>query len=472
VTHSLNFRLIASFALVIVVIIGTVFFFTYRTTRGEINRIEERLQTAQDRRIQTDMVRYHQFTGTWNGIQPQVVQMGQLYNARIILTDNAGVVLADSDVKLIGTTYTSKIPGRALIATTGVNSVFGSANEQIGVDLTPVVVMETTGILYITHESSTDINRTSLQIAYKTIGRFFLWGGLLAIVIAVILAFFLSRRILSPVKALTNATREFGKGNFLHRVDTIDEGEMGELARSFNTMADDLERNERLRRNMVADIAHELRTPLSNLRGYLEAASDGLVKLDETTIRSLNEEASSLSRLVNDLQELSLVDAGELKLIFQPEDVTRLIGETITMLQAKTAAKNINVSTKLPEHLSEVNIDSHRIKQVLYNLLDNAVAHTGADGRIAVNAWQEGDYLFISVADTGEGIPAKDLPMIFERFYRVDKSRARATGGTGLGLTIAKRLVEAHGGTIEVRSVLGQGTTFTFSLPVSNDETI
>jgi two-component system sensor histidine kinase BaeS len=311
-----------------------------------------------------------------------------------------------------------------------------------------------------------------LQLTYKTIGRFFLWGGLLAVAIALILTFLLSRRILAPVKALTSATREFGKGNFSHRVDFKDEGEMGELARSFNAMADDLERNERLRRNMVADIAHELRTPLSNLRGYLEAASDGLVKLDEATVHSLTEEASSLSRLVNDLQELSLADAGELKLVFQPEDISRLITETVTVLQAKASAKNIEISTDLPAELPEVNIDSHRIKQVLYNLMDNAVAHTGPEGRITVTARQEEDFLNISVADTGEGIPAEDLPMIFERFYRVDKSRTRATGGTGLGLTIAKRLVEAHGGRIDVRSRPGKGTTFTFSLPVSNDLTI
>ncbi len=231
-------------------------------------------------------------------------------------------------------------------------------------------------------------------------------------------------------------------------------------------MADNLEHTERLRRNMVADVAHELRTPLSNLKGYLEAISDGVVKPDEATISSLNEEASSLSRLVEDLQELSLADAGELKMIVQPEDISRLIKETVTALQPKAAAKDIALSADLPAILPPVNIDSHRIKQVLNNLLDNALAHTGKEGRINVTAREQDDKVYISVADTGEGIPPEDLPMIFERFYRVDKSRARATGGSGLGLTIAKRLVEAHGGTIEVKSIQGQGSTFTFSLPI------
>jgi signal transduction histidine kinase len=288
----------------------------------------------------------------------------------------------------------------------------------------------------------------------------------MAVAIAIILTFLLSRRILSPVKALTTATRQFGKGDFSQRVTYEGKGELGELANSFNSMADNLENTQRLRRNMVADVAHELRTPLSNLKGYLEAISDGVVQPDEATIHSLNEEAVSLSHLVEDLQELSLSDAGELKMTAQPEDISRLIKETVTAIQPKAAAKNLTITADLPATISPVNIDSHRIKQVLYNLLDNAIAHTPKDGKITVTACEQEGMVFVSVADTGEGIPAEDLPMIFERFYRVDKSRARATGGSGLGLTIAKRLVEAHGGTIKAESQAGNGSTFTFTLPI------
>lgn len=473
-THSLTFRLMASFALVIIVVLGTVFFFTYQTTRGEISRIGERLQTAQDRRVETELARYYQFAKTWDGVQPQLVQWSNLYNLRIILTDNAGIVLADSDGKLTGTQYTSKEPGQPVITYTPRSGGFlrvGQATAAPDQTAAPVMGANAAGILYLIHGDTANINRASLQITYNTIGRFFLWGSLLAVAIALLLTFILSRRILAPVKALASATREFGKGDFSHRVDFKDRGEMGELSRSFNAMADDLERNERLRRNMVADVAHELRTPLSNLRGYLEAISDGLVKPDEAGIHSLSEEVSSLSRLIDDLQELSLADAGELRLIFQPEDISRLIRETVTALQAKAAAKDLTMSASLPATLPEVNIDAHRIKQVLYNLLDNAVAHTGPEGRITVTAWEEEDRVNVSVADTGEGIPAEDLPLIFERFYRVDKSRTRSTGGTGLGLTIVKRLVEAHGGRIDVRSKPGQGATFTLSVPVSKNVT-
>jgi two-component system sensor histidine kinase BaeS len=288
-----------------------------------------------------------------------------------------------------------------------------------------------------------------------------------AIAIAFLLTFFLSRHILAPVKSLISATRQFGKGDFSRRVAPQDKGELGELAQSFNSMAADLERTERLRRNMVADVAHELRTPLSNLKGYLEAISDGLVAPDEKTIRSLNEEAASLSRLVDDLQELSLADAGEIKLVRQPADITGLIQDAAAGMRAKAEARGLMLMEDLPKALPAVKIDSQRIRQVLSNLLENAVAHTDKGGRITVGARERGDRIEVSVADTGEGIPAKDLPLIFERFYRVDRSRARKTGGSGLGLTIAKRLVEAHGGTIEVRSEPGKGSTFTFTLPIS-----
>ncbi len=444
--HSLNFRLLAAFGLVIIVIIGSVFFFTYRTTHGEISRFGERVESMQDKRVELELSRYYQMMRTWDGIQPFVVQWGNLYGRRIVLADNEGTVVADSEETLLGSLCTDASPGQPM---------------------TPMMGTGTIGLLRISHGESPDINRAALQITYGTIGRFFLWAGLLAVAIALLLTFFLSRRILAPVKALGDAAREYGKGNFSRRVDSKGKGEVGELARSFNSMAENLEHTERLRRNMVADVAHELRTPLSNLTGYLEAIDDGVIKSDKNTIRSLNEEASTLSRLIDDLHELSLADAGELKLVTRPEDISRLIKETVTALQSKAAAKGLTISADLPDGIPEVKIDSHRIRQVLHNLLVNAVAHTGKEGRITVTARHREDRLYISVTDTGEGIPAEDLPMIFERFYRVDKSRARATGGTGLGLTIAKRLVEAHGGTIDAESQPGQGSTFTFTLPVS-----
>ncbi len=446
--HSLNTRLLAAFTFIIIVIMGTVFFFTYLTTRQEIGRFGERFEALQDARVEMELSRYFLFSRSWDGVQPLVVQWGNLYGHRIILTDNQGIVVADSDTTLLGTTYESDTPGYRMRPMAGMG--------------------QPTGVLYVIHGELPDINRAALQIANATIGRFFLWGGLLAIIIAILLTFLLSRRILAPVKALSQAARQFGKGDFSQRVESADKGELGELATSFNSMAEDLERTERLRRNMVADIAHELRTPLSNLNGYLEAIRDGVIQPEEATIASLNEEAATLARLVEDLQEISISDAGELNLIFQPDDVGRLVRETTNGLQAKATAKGLTINVDISEDLPQANIDSHRIRQVLNNLLENAIAHTASGGRITVTARQREGRIYVSVADNGEGIPAEDLPNIFERFYRVDKSRSRATGGSGLGLTIARRIVEAHGGRIEVESQMGYGSIFTFDIPMLN----
>jgi len=444
VIHSLHFRLLAAFALVIIVTIGSVFFFTYHTTRSEISRFGERMEQMRARRVEFQLASHYYHQRGWEGIQPLVAQWGNFYGQRIILTDNAGVVVADSDGELLGEPYTPDEPGRPMA---------------------PPWETGTIGILHISPGLPPPADFASLAIVYRSIGRFFLWGGLLAIAIALILTFIFSRRILAPVKALTHAARRLGKGDFSQRVHSRSKGEMGELARSFNSMADDLERAEQLRRNMVADVAHELRTPLSNLSGYLEAIRDGVIKPDADAIRSLNEEASLLSRLVDDLQELSLADAGELKLICQKEDIPGLIRQAVATLQTQASARGLTISASLPDKLPPVSIDSHRIRQVLRILLENAVAHTRQGDSITVTACQQDAQVKISVADTGEGIPAEDLPKIFERFCRVDKSRTRATGGSGLGLTIAKRLVEAHGGKIEVESEPGKGSTFTVFLP-------
>jgi len=443
VRHRLLFRLLMAFAIVIVVTIGSIFFFIYQTTRSEIRQLEERTENMQAGRIEFELSRYYQLQRSWEGIQPFVEQWGNLYGWQIILTDTQGMVVADSQGELLGEQYHPDSPGRLVSPPWGEGDI---------------------GTLYFSR-GAPGVDIASLSILYNAVGRFFLWGGLVAVAIALLLTFFLSRLILAPVKALTSAAERVGRGDFSQRVKTKDKGELGDLAQAFNSMSNDLERAEKLRQNMVADIAHELRTPLSNVQGYLEALRDGVIKPDAETIRSLSEEATLLSRLVDDLQELSLAEAGELKLNCQTENIAELINQTVTAVRGQPAAKKISVSIDLPDKLPPVNIDSHRISQVLRNLLENAVAHTAKGGSITVAAKQQGNWVEVSVTDNGEGIPAEDLPNIFERFYRVDKSRARATGGSGLGLTIAKRLVEAHGGKIEAQSELGKGSRFTFTLP-------
>jgi len=446
-TSRLQFRLLAAFSLVILVTIGAVFFFINQVTQGEIRRFGERIDQMRAGRMEMELVGHYFQRDDWEGIQPFVEHWGNLYGQRIILTDADGMVVADSEGKLLGELYDPDSPGRPL-----------SPPWQAGA----------IGTLHITPESSLEVDFTSLQILFKAIGLFFIWGGLIAVAIALVITFFLSRRILAPVKALTSAAKRLGHGDFSQRVQVRDRSEIGELANTFNSMASDLERAEQLRQNMVADVAHELRTPLSNIRGYLEAVRDGVMEPDTATISSLDEEAVLLSRLVDDLQELSLAEAGELKLVCQAENIGELLKQTVAGVQTQATAKGLSMSIDLPDKLPPVNIDSHRISQVLHNLLENAVAHSAKGDTVTVTVRQKNNYVEVVVSDTGEGIPAEDLPNIFERFYRVDKSRARATGGTGLGLTIAKRLVEAHGGKIEAHSEPGKGSRFAFTLPIAD----
>jgi signal transduction histidine kinase len=447
--HSLQFRLLAAFTLVILVTIGAVFFSINQATQAEIRQFEERAQEIRAGRMQFELSVYYSRQGDWEGIQPLVEQWGSLYGQPIIVADANGVVVADSQGKLLGKAYPPDSSGRPLSSLRGASAI---------------------GTLYVGPglSSGTEL-ASSLVITFDAIGRFFLWGGLLAIALALLVTFLVSRRILAPVKGLTIAAKRLGQGDLSQRVEFKDKGEMGELAKAFNYMASDLERAEKLQRNMVADVAHELRTPLSNIRGYLEAIGDEVIKPDADTIRSLDEEAALLSRLVDDLQELSLAEAGELKLDCQTEDINNVIKRTMATGQTQAAAKGVSVSADLPDNLPLVNIDSRRIGQVLRNLLENAIAHTGNGGSIVVAAEKQDNWVRVSVADTGEGIPAEDLPYIFERLYRVDKSRARATGGSGLGLTIARRLVEAHGGMIEAKSELGKGSVFVFTIPAEGN---
>jgi len=445
--HSLRFRLLLAFTLVILVTIGAVFFFINEATKDEIRQFQEQADQLLARRMGFELSRYYFRQGDWEGIQPFVEQWGNLYEQRIVLTDANGFVAADSEGDLLGDLYDLDSLGTPLSSPRGGGVI---------------------GTLYINPRSSTEVGFTSIQVLFKEIGLFFIWGGLIAVAIALVMTFFLSRKILAPVKTLTSAARRLGRGDLSQRVQLKDKGEMGELSKAFNSMAGDLERTEQLRQNMVADAAHELRTPLSNIRGYLEAIRDGIKKPDADTIRSIDEEATLLSRLVDDLQALSLAEAGELKLDRQAEDITKLIKQAVAAKQTQAIVKGVSISTEMSKKLHSVNVDSHRIGQVLHNLLENAIAHTAKSGSIVVIAQKKDNWVKVSVTDTGEGIPAEDLPSIFERFYRVDKSRARATGGSGLGLTIAKRLVEAHGGKIEAQSEPGKGSCFSFTLPVSH----
>jgi signal transduction histidine kinase len=448
VIHRLWFRLSITFAVIIVVTVGAIYFLVSQRLAVEVEYYEQISEQYRSDQIPTRLrAHYLSQSLSWEGVQSVVEETASISGAHIILTDADTVVIADSEGKLLGQYYYNP--------------------DLPGSDLTMPWSTEILGKVYIISDPEADPYVAPFRRLSDSINRFLLLGGAVAIVIALILTFVLSRRLSSPIGVLANAARRLGRGDLSQRVQFKGKGEVKELAQAFNSMAADLEHAEQLRRNLVADVAHELRTPLSNIQGYLEAIRDRVMKANAATIRSLNEETALLSRLVDELQELSLAEAGELKLVYQAEDIANVVKQAVTSWQPQVAAKRISLSLDLPDNLPLVNIDRQRVNEVLHNLLENAVAHTHKGGTINVTAMTQGDWVEVCVSDTGEGIPVEDLPYIFERFYRVDRSRARATGGSGLGLTIAKRLVEAHGGQITVQSELGKGSSFSFTLPIA-----
>jgi two-component system OmpR family sensor kinase/two-component system sensor histidine kinase BaeS len=302
----------------------------------------------------------------------------------------------------------------------------------------------------------------------------FLLIGLGIGVVALITGGALSRVISHPVVRLTEATRAVAAGDLSVRVPGRYPGELGELAASFNMMTEELARADNLRRNMTADVAHELRTPLSIVRGKLEGVLDDVYPATPEHLEPILEETKLLAHLVEDLRLLALAEAGQLSLEKQPLDVGDLLRDGQVNFGPQADDRGVTLALELPPELPLVEADRRRVAQVLGNLLTNALRHTPQGGCVTLSAipyppLPGGDKggVTISVSDTGAGVSADDLPYIFERFWRGEKSRSRAGGGSGLGLAIAKQLVEAHGGSIGVESVPGEGSVFRFTLPLA-----
>ena len=289
------------------------------------------------------------------------------------------------------------------------------------------------------------------------------WTTIATGIIAVPLVFAAARRILDPISALTHAARRLQAGDLDARVDVKGRDELAELAGAFNGMAARIADTERLRRQMVSDIAHELRSPVTNLRCTLESIQDGLAPPDRASLDALLDETLLLQRLIADLQDLTLADAGQLTLRVAPVDLHAVLRRAAVPPRG-TSGPELHLD--VAENLPRVRGDADRLEQVFRNLLANARTHTPADGRIEISAGRAAGGVRIVVADNGRGIAAEHLEHVFDRFYRADRSRSRVTGGAGLGLAIVRQLVTAHGGTVAAESDgAGRGTRFTVTLP-------
>ncbi len=447
--HSLRVRLLATMLIVLLVALGTMAVLASRATTSEFERSVGGILRYSDPHIDSKTINIQKYVtqyrgeeGFWTGLQELLEGMQNASRQRYVIADLDGKVYVDSTGKLIGQ--------RLNLANSKPFAAYMIEGEPMLSYFEPLDAPN----LQLIQQGFTDSVNNSLLIAILVAG-----------VLALLLVLLLSRSILSPVSALTRAAQEMENGDLSQRVKVSTNGELGELAKAFNAMADGLERQEQLRRNMVSDVAHELRTPLSNVRGYLEAMQDGVVEPTPELIGSLHEEALSLNRLVDDLQELALAEAGQLHLEIQPVAVLPAVEKALLAMRAQARVRQVTLSTDIPVGLPPILADPDRFQQMLRNLVDNALAHTPAGGKVGVTAAQVESNVEFCIQDTGEGIPAEHLELIFERFYRVDKSRARSTGGAGLGLAIVRQLVEAQGGLVAAESTPGEGTTIRFTIP-------
>jgi signal transduction histidine kinase len=298
-------------------------------------------------------------------------------------------------------------------------------------------------------------------------------AALAALIAAILASYLISRQVVEPVQRLMTISHRIAEGEYQERLmvsgsiqsDQLDE--LDQLALTFNQMADKLEKTETMRRQLIGDVAHELRTPLTGIKGYMEGLMDGVLPATPETFQKVHTEADRLQRLVNDLQELSRVEAGAYQLKLEPVSPVNLIEMAISHLNRQFEEKGIRLEKKLEGSLPTVSADKDRILQVLTNLIGNALQYTPTDGSVVITANQAKSEVIISITDTGIGISPEHLPYIFNRFYRTDKSRARASGGSGIGLTIAQALVKAHHGRIWAESAgEGKGSSFHFTLPL------
>lgn len=446
----LQFRLVVGFTLVMTLALAGVGLSVGYAAKREADNFQEKVEAARVARMENVVSKLLADGKAPGDVQSAIDDAGRLYGWRIVLRDRDGRLVADSH-GLSGRLVPGKVRGYRWVHLKKHGEDLGWA--QVSKNEPPVIAPE-----------------PGSSVLVAAFNQSLLWSGAVAAAVGVVLVWLLSRRILSPVRTLSVAAGRIGQGDLSQRVQAGGRDEIGELGRTFNSMAGRLEQVERQRRNMMSDVAHELRTPLSNIQGYVEAIRDGLVEPTSETLESMHRQVLHLADLVEDLRVLALAEAGDLRLRIEAHAIGDVLREAVEPFRPRARAQEVELSLSVAPELPHVSMDPTRISQVVANLLENAIRHTPEGGAVALTAGPGSPGMVrVTVSDTGEGIPPDDLPSVFDRFYRADPSRARATGGVGLGLTIAKQLVEAHGGTMSAQSGPEGGAVFVFELPFEPD---
>ena len=475
--HSLRWKLGGALVLMVFLSVALVAGLTYMGMAREFRHYVSRGSSIYAARVENGLAEVYSREWSWDGVQ-------QVMDMLMIPGDNSRLVLADGSGTIVGDT------GDAWL---------GQDAGQLGLDggVSIAVAGEEVGKLYVVLPAESGPGRgfrrgltgTHLpgvgdaaqtdaleQDFLSNVNRSLWLAILIAAGVAVILGLVLTRRITRPLQALAAGARQIAGGELGHRVEINSRDEVGELAESFNAMARSLDENEQARRRLMADIAHELATPLTVIEGTVDGILDGVFQPDAEHLGSVKEQTALLTRLISDLRDISMAESGQLKLERAPTDMVELVGRKVSQAELAAREKGIRLEFEGAPGLPVVNVDAGRMEQVVANLITNAVRHTPGGGSITVSVRTvdadaarqvDGPSLLVSVADTGEGIAPEHLPYVFERFYRAETARSRVGGGAGLGLAIARQMVQAHAGRVWVESQPGRGSTFYVALPLS-----
>ncbi|MFM8320367.1 MAG: sensor histidine kinase [Chloroflexota bacterium] len=454
---SMRWQLILSFTLVILVAVSGMFLLSSRNATTAVRSFMYRGGMTGAGGLAAVLEEYYAQHGSWDGAEAVLSMHGGMggqgmgggmggqgmgmMNQRLRLADAEGRVLIDTRADPQGVLSTSQRSSAIALAAGG---------RTVG---------------YLLPEAGTGYNRADETFLVSRLTNAALTAGLIAAGLALLLAFLLTYRVMVPVRAMTAAAQRLGEGDLGQRVKTGGGDELAQLGATFNRMANSLQQAESSRRALTADIAHELRTPLAVQRANLEALQDGIYPLSVDNLAPILEQNLLLTRLVNDLRTLALADAGQLALERHATDLQALAGSTLERFRAQAGPRGIRLALQVAPGVYNRLVDPQRIEQVLGNLLSNALRHTPDGGQVTVELSTAPGGLELRVHDSGPGIPPEALEQIFERFYRIDRSRSRQEGGSGLGLAIARQIAEAHGGRLTAANHPQGGAVFTLALP-------
>ena len=450
--RSISSKLILAFLSIGILSVAAIFVTAFWNTRAEFIRfLTDETQTD----IVAQLADYHRANGSWVGVETLFIQ-----------GNNAGPDMGPGPHRMRLPFVLADERGRVIIP----SGRYHRGERVSTYDLRGgTLITEDGNVVGVLIPMSASFEGRPRELEFiQRINRILIYGALIGAVIALLLGILLSRTLTRPIRELTRATHAVSEGDLSQQVPVRSNDELGELAQAFNRMSSELSRSVNSRKQMTADIAHELRTPLSLILGHAEAVHDGVLPPSRENFEIIREEAARLEHLVNDLRILSLADAGELSInphIIEPD---RLLQEVASLYQFETQRKNITLNLDIAPNLPPIEVDPGRMTQVLTNILDNALRHTPAGGIITISAQEVNDQVELSVQDSGPGLQDEDLERIFDRFYRADPSRQRedaTAGGSGLGLAIAKSIVQAHGGQLSAESEAGQGLKVIIRLP-------